>query len=100
MLGRIFRHEGKAKSGRNHGQGPIIAFTPIGRRARHPLLLEEMVGIASKFTIHSMNVGFAVELLDRKSAFVCQTMTAMNRDDHLLLKQRHHVSTLVKLLAW
>src|SRR6516162_9843690 len=99
MLCRIFRHEGKAKASRNHSQGPVVAFTPVGRCACHSLLLEDMIGIASKLAIHSVNVGFAIELLDRKSAFVRKTMAAMNRDDHLLLKERHHVGTLIELFA-
>src|SRR5215467_1947869 len=99
MLGSIFRHEGKAKSSRNHGQGPIVAFTPVGRRACHTFLLEDMIGIASKLAIHSVNIGFAVELFDRKSAFACKTMATMNRDDHLLLKQRHHMGALIELFA-
>ena len=58
-----------------------------------------MVGVAGKFAIHPVNVRFAVQLPDRKSTFAGETMTAMNRDDHLLLKQRHHVGALIGLFA-
>ena len=64
-----------------------------------PLLLEDVIGIAGKFAIHSVNVGFAIEFLDRKSAFASKTMPAMNRDNHLLLKQRHHVGALIELFT-
>ena len=99
MPSGIFRHEGKAKSRRNHGQGPIVAFTPVGRRACHAFFLEDMVGVAGEFAIHPVNIRFAIELPDRKSTFAGETMTAMNCDDHLLLKQRHHVRALIELFA-
>ena len=99
MLCGIFGHKGKAKSRRDHGQGPIIAFTPIGRRAGHAFFLENVVSVAREFAIHPMNVTFAVQLSHWERALASKPMIAIDRDNHLLTKQRHNVGALVEFFA-
>ena len=46
-----------------------------------------------------MDVTFAVQLFDRKSRLAREAMTAMNRDNHLFLKERHHVGARIGFFA-
>ena len=100
MLDGICGHEGKPETGGDHGHGPIVAFTPIRRRASYALILKYVVSVTGEFAVHPMYVALAVEFLDGKSTFVGELMVLMNGDDHLLTKERHNVSSLVGFFAW
>src|SRR5215470_7029211 len=84
MVRGIFRHERKAEPRSDHSQGPIVALAPIGGRASHAFLLENMIGVAGELAIHSMDVAFPVQLPDREGALASESMLAMDGDDHLL----------------
>src|SRR5262249_15646848 len=98
MVRGIFRHERKAKPRSDHSQGPIVALAPIRGRASHAFLLKDMIGVAGKLAIHSMDIAFPVQLPDREGALASEPMPAMDGDDHLLRKQRHDMGAVVEWL--
>ena len=58
-----------------------------------------MIGVAGELAIHPMDIAFPIQLPDREGSLSREPMPAMDRDDHLLRKQRHHVRALVEFLA-
>src|SRR5215475_7117472 len=62
VLDSVRWHEGEAEASRHHRQCPIVALAPIGWHASDPLLLKDLVGIASELAVHAVNVPLAIHL--------------------------------------
>src|SRR5712692_8584522 len=99
MFCRMLWQKAKAKSGCDHRQGPVVAVAPIGRITSDALLRENGIGVSGKFAIVAMNIVLAVDIPDPDSALVGKTMPKADGDHHALPEQRHHVGTLIRLLA-
>src|SRR5262245_29511910 len=88
MTRGIGGHEAKAKPGCDHRQGPVLAIAPIGRFHGHALIVKNAIGVTCKFAIVSMDVRFAIEVLDCDCPLIGKTMARMDDDYHLLLEKR------------
>src|SRR6516162_4640248 len=99
MSNGIRRHKGESQTRSHHRQSPIVALTPICRRASYAFFPADVVGIAGELAVHPMYIRFTVELFHRIKLLVGEPVVSIDSDDHSLSEQRHDVRSLVRLFA-
>src|SRR4030088_1033385 len=101
MRRQMLWHEGISQSGGGHRQHPVVAIAAIDGLAIDAKPIEHFVSQHAEFAIDALEVRLAVEINDLDLLLSCQFVSRMERDHHLLPKERQVVKPLVScFLGW
>ncbi len=95
MGNAVLWHESEAEARCDHGQNPVIAFTPVDHV---PCRATVEQATAIKFAIDAVEIRLALKIRKANRISLRERMTGMDDDHHLLAEERHDVEAFIRLL--